>query len=135
MTKQDEDAQRKAEQAEGRLRATWMTGVRSNRKRGARARGTSHGVSSTAGQASRTRILFECRMLQKSVLEGGERRWQTMSCQDEDDFAALKQQRWAVDVFAKKTKVVLLRADAEAPANKDHGFVRLATVERSGMRL
>ena len=123
-----------AAQAEAEVVASKSEGVGRQRGRGGRGRGRGvHGVAGkvgTVGVVAEAHVKFECRHLQRLEGEGERQRWKTMSCEDEDDFTALKTHQWPVDAFVDGAEVVLWRADAETPIGCSEGFVRLARVER-----
>ena len=76
-----------------------------------------------------TRVLFTCDMLLKETEQqgcaGGPPEWCAMTCDDADDFQALKDRRWScVMDFNADEPVVLWRCDSTEPPTGKRGYVR-----------
>ena len=56
------------------------------------------------------RVLFQCSMLQRQVVSGGESRWEAVKCTGDDDFESLLQHRASVDDFEAGDDVIILCA-------------------------
>lgn len=78
--------------------------------------------------ANNVSVKFECRMLQRLEVEGGDQKWKTMSYEDEDDFEALQKIELPSDSLGEGCRVAIWRAGAKSP-----DFVRMGTV-RVGWR-
>ena len=80
-----------------------------------------------AGRGARFKPLFVCSMLMRHAPENvaaGGSAWQTMSCEDPDDFQALKGTRWPAEDFAYGDVVCLWGPGAACPPVGAEAFVR-----------
>ena len=83
------------------------------------------------GRGNARAVAFRCDMLvmreeaESGAGKVGEMIWRPMSCEDEDDFEALKRKTWSPEEdFAEDEPVELWRVDAEGPPRVTSGYAR-----------